>query len=157
MASVNVLNARDESLGHLRSMYGDDAETVIADARYGFISGLLKDVLKKPPIERRTASDKIDKVVVNRWLGIPLFLGIMYAAFQFVFACSPPLMDLLDGAFGWLGEQAGGVSPAWLGSLLADGIVGVWAPYSSSSRPYSSCSLPSPFWRTAATWLALPS
>lgn len=124
MASVSVLNARDESLGHLRSMYGDDAETVIADARYGFISGLLKDVVKKPPIERRTVSDKIDKVVVNRWLGIPLFLGVMYAAFQFVFACSPPLMDLLDGGFGWLGEQAGGVSPAWLGSLLADGIVG---------------------------------
>jgi len=124
VASVNVLKARDESLSHLRSMYGDDAETVIADARYGFISGLLKDVVKKPPIERRTASDKIDKIVVNRWLGIPLFLGVMYAAFQFVFACSPPLMDLLDGGFGWLGEQAGGVSPAWLGSLLADGIVG---------------------------------
>ena len=124
MTGAEVLKSRAESLARLKSMYGDDAETVIADARYGFISGLLKDVVKRPSRERATASDKIDKVVVNRWLGIPLFIGVMYCVFQFVFAVSPPLMDLLDAAFGWLGGQAAGVSPEWLGSLLADGIIG---------------------------------
>jgi ferrous iron transport protein B len=124
MPRASILKARDESLARLKGIYGDDAELVIADARYGFISGLLKDVVKKPPAERATASDRIDKVVVNRWLGIPLFLGVMYGVFQFVFAVSPPLMDLLDGLFGWLGEQAAGLSPAWLGSLLADGVIG---------------------------------
>jgi len=124
VSAAEVLKSRAESLARLKSMYGDDAETVIADARYGFISGLLKDVVKRPSRERATASDKIDKVVVNRWLGIPLFLGVMYCVFQFVFVVSPPLMDLLDEAFGWLGGQAAGVSPDWLGSLLADGIIG---------------------------------
>jgi ferrous iron transport protein B len=119
-----IIRVKDKSIAHLRGVLGDDAETVIADARYGFISGLLKDVLKKPPIERLTLSDNIDKVVVNRWLGIPLFLAIMYGVFQFVFTLSAPFMDWIDGFFGWLGGYASGVSPDWLGSLLADGVIG---------------------------------
>jgi len=124
MSRDEILRAKDRSISHLKTVFGDDAETVIADARYGFISGLLKDVLKKPPIERLTLSDNIDKVVVNRWLGIPLFLAIMYGVFQFVFTLSAPFMDWIDAFFGWLGGYASGVSPDWLGSLLADGIIG---------------------------------
>jgi ferrous iron transport protein B len=124
MSRQEILRVKDKSIAHLRGVLGDEAETVIADARYGFISGLLKDVLKKPPVERLTISDKIDKFVINRWLGIPLFLAIMYGVFQFVFTLSVPFMDWIDGFFGWLGGYASGVSPAWLGSLLADGIIG---------------------------------
>ena len=124
MASEEILRAKDESLAHLKSVYRDDAETVIADGRYGFISGLIKDVLKKPPIERLTLSDNIDKVVVNRWLGIPLFLAILYGVFQLTFTVSVPLMDWIDGGFGWLAERAVGISPEWLGSLIGDGIIG---------------------------------
>lgn len=124
MDSEEILKAREESISHLKSIYGDDAETVTADARYGFISGLLKDVLKKPPVERLTLSDRIDKVIVNRWLGIPLFLAIMYGVFQFVFTLSAPFMDWIDQFFGWLGGYASGISPDWLASLLADGVIG---------------------------------
>jgi ferrous iron transport protein B len=124
MRREEILRAKDKSIAHLRGIFGDDAETVIAERRYGFISGLLKDALKKPPIERLTLSDKIDRVVVNRWLGIPLFLALMYGVFQFVFTLSGPFMDWIDQFFGWVGGYASGVSPDWLGSLLADGIIG---------------------------------
>ncbi len=124
MDSQEVLRAKDRSLAHLRSVYHDEAETVIADARYGFISGLMRDVLKKPAIERLTFSDRIDKVVLNRWLGIPLFLAVLYGVFQFAFVVSVPLMDWIDVGFGWLGDRAAGLSPAWLGSFVADGIIG---------------------------------
>ncbi|MBT9160166.1 MAG: Fe(2+) transporter FeoB [Dehalococcoidia bacterium] len=124
MSRQEILRVKDKSIAHLRAVLGDDAETVIADARYGFISGLLKDILKKPPIERVTLSDNIDRVVVNRWLGIPLFLAIMYGVFQFVFTLSGPFMDWIEAFFGWLGGFAADVSPDWLGSLLADGIIG---------------------------------
>ena len=124
MSHEEILRAKDKSIAHLQGIFGDNAETIIAERRYGFISGLLKDVLKKPPIERITLSDKIDKVVVNRWLGIPLFLALMYGMFQFVFTLSGPFMDWIDQFFGWLGGYASGVSPDWLGSLLADGIIG---------------------------------
>jgi ferrous iron transport protein B len=113
-----------DSLSHLQGVYGEDTEMVIADARYGFISGLLQDVLKKPSVERVSVSDKIDKVVINRWLGIPLFLGLMYLVFQFVFVVSGPFMDWIDAFFGWLGGYAANISPEWLGSLVADGIIG---------------------------------
>ncbi len=124
MSREEILQAKDRSVAHLRGILGDDAETVIAEERYGFISGLLRDVLKKPPIERITLSDNIDNVVVNRWLGIPLFLALMYGMFQFVFTLSAPLMGWIDQFFGWIGGYAAGVSPDWLGSLLADGLIG---------------------------------
>ena len=123
MSREEILKAVEQSLAHLQGIFADEAEVVIADARYGFISGLLKDVIKKPPIERVTLSDKIDRVVVNRWLGIPLFLGVMYGVFQFVFTLSVPFMDWIDAAFGWLGERVSGIG-GWGGSLLADGVIG---------------------------------
>jgi ferrous iron transport protein B len=118
-----LLEAREKSLAHLTSVYGDEAETVIADARYGFISGLIKDVVRKPSIERVTVSDRIDRVVLNRWLGIPLFLAVLYGLFQVAFTLSVPFMDWIDVGFGWLAEQAIGVE-GWFGALLRDGIIG---------------------------------
>jgi ferrous iron transport protein B len=124
VAYDNILKVREEGLAHLKNVYGEDAEVLIADGRYGFISGLLKDALKKPPVERRSLSDMIDKLIINRWLGIPIFLGLMYGVFQFVFTLSVPFMDWIDAFFGWLGGYAASISPEWLGSLLADGIIG---------------------------------
>ena len=124
MSSEEILKLRQEAVAKLQSIYGGDADMVIADARYGFISGLLKDVLKKPPVERLSLSDKIDKIIVNRWLGIPIFLGLMYLVFQFVFTLSVPFMDWIDAFFGWLAGYAANISPDWLGSLVADGIIG---------------------------------
>jgi ferrous iron transport protein B len=124
VAYDNILKVREEGLAHLKNVYGEDAEVLIADGRYGFISGLLKDALKKPPVERRSLSDMIDKLIINRWLGIPIFLGLMYGVFQFVFTLSVPFMDWIDAFFGWLGGYAASISPEWLGSLLTDGIIG---------------------------------
>ena len=124
MSREEILQAKDRSITHLRGILGDDAETVIAERRYGFISGLLKDVLEKPPIEPLTPSDKIDKVVVNPWLGIPIFLALLYGMFQVVFTLSAPFVAWIDQFFAWLAGHASGVSPDWLGSLLASGIIG---------------------------------
>jgi len=123
MSREEILQAKDRSLSHLRRILGDDAETVIAEERYGFISSLLKETLKKPAVERLTISDKIDRVVVNRWLGIPIFLALMYGVFQFTFVLSAPLMGWIGAGFGWLAGQASGIS-GWFGSFLANGVIG---------------------------------
>jgi ferrous iron transport protein B len=122
--SAEIISAKDKSLEHLRTIHGDDAETLIADARYGFISGLVKDVLKKPATERVTATDRIDQLMLNRWLGIPLFLLILYGVFQFTFVVSTPLIDLINSGLDWLAERVPGIASGWPGSLLADGIIG---------------------------------
>ncbi len=118
-----IIQAKDKSIGHLKNILGDDAETVIAGARYGFISGLLRDTLKKPRVEKATTSDKIDRVLVHRIWGIPIFLGIMYGMFQFVFTLSGPLMELIDAGFSNLAGMAEGISPDWWSSLLGNGII----------------------------------
>lgn len=124
MSREDIIQAKNKSINHLRGIFGGGAEAAIAGERYGFISGLLKDILKKPPTEKFTTSDKIDRVLVHRVWGIPIFLGIMYGVFQFVFTASAPLMDLIDAGFGSLAEMVAGVSPAWWGSLLSNGIIG---------------------------------
>ena len=119
-----LIRTRDESLAHLRRIHGDDAETMIADARYGFISGLMKDVLEKPPVEKVTMTDRIDRLMLNRWLGIPFFLLILFGVFQFTFTISTPLINWISQGMDWLAGQVAEISPAWLASLLSEGIIG---------------------------------
>ncbi|MDD2251539.1 MAG: ferrous iron transport protein B [Dehalococcoidales bacterium] len=119
-----VLKALAESTLRLEGIYGDEAETLIADARYGFISGLIKDTYSRPYHEAASFTDKLDRVLVNRWAGIPIFIALMFLLFQFVFTASEPLMGGIEQVFEWLGEMASGISPGWLASLISDGIIG---------------------------------
>jgi len=123
LGKEEILQARDKSLSHLMTIYGDEAETVIADGRYGFISALLKETLKKPAVEKVTLSDKIDRVLLNRIAGIPIFLAILYGIFQLSFTLSEPLMNQTHAGFDWLGDKAAALSPQWLGSLLGNGVI----------------------------------
>jgi len=123
LGKEDILEAKDKSIAHLKKIHGDDAETLIADARYGFISGLLKETLKKPDTETVSSSDRVDKVFLNRVAGIPIFLALLYGVFQFAFTLSEPLMGWINDGFNWLGERAVGISPEWLGSLLGDGVI----------------------------------
>lgn len=119
-----VLEAKDSSFAQLARVHRNAAGIVIANARYGFISGLMKDVLEKPSSKRMTVSDKIDRVVLNNWLGIPIFAAILFGLFQLTFSVSLPLINWINGGFSRLSEVASGITPDWLGSLVADGIIG---------------------------------
>lgn len=105
---------------------GDEAyEMEIIEHKYDFISKTVEKVVKKQEKEDLSRSDLIDKVVTHKWLGIPVFLMVMWGVFQFVFAVSVPFMELIDMLFGWLaGVITLNIRPEWLGSLLGDGIVG---------------------------------
>ncbi len=115
----------------LEKRIGYDIQTVLAERRYGFIEGIIKECCsKKVSIEERIeVSDKIDKVVTNKFLGIPIFLFFLWLTFQAVFTIGAPFADLIDSFFGWLSEsstmlinKAGG--PEWISSLISDGIIG---------------------------------
>ncbi|MFC2045424.1 ferrous iron transport protein B [Chloroflexota bacterium] len=123
MSKEEIRDARDKSSAHLKSIFGDEAESVIAEARYGFISGLLKETLQRPPVESVNTSDKVDRVIIHQWAGVPIFFIIMFGVFQLTFTASGPLMQLISNGFGWIAGAASHVSPAWLGSLLADGVL----------------------------------
>ncbi|MFA7256869.1 MAG: ferrous iron transport protein B [Kiritimatiellales bacterium] len=109
---------------------GEDIEIVMADGRYGFVHGLALDVVKRTGELRKNFSDAIDRVVLSRPLGIPLFLAVMYLVFTVTITFSAPLTGwidmflgglLVDGFGSWLNGLG---APAWIHVLLADGLGG---------------------------------
>ncbi len=59
----------------------DDAESIITNERYVYIASIIKGVLKKKSKSNLTTSDKIDKIVTNRWLGLPIFALVMFLVY----------------------------------------------------------------------------
>jgi len=125
-----ILAQARKSVAHLRTVYGDDAETIIADRRYGFISGLIKEAVRRPAEERLTLSDKIDKIVTNRVLGTPIFLIAMWFVFKMTAEVSGAYLDWVDGLIGgpitrWVAAILNlvGLGGTWFESLTVDGII----------------------------------
>ena len=96
--------------------------------RYGFIARVCQQAVSGGRPDRRSISEQIDDVVTNRVLGIPIFLGMMYAVFKLTFTLGRPPMAALGRLFAWLGEAVGGLWPAGsesvLKSLAVDGVIG---------------------------------
>lgn len=110
---------------HLLEVFGEDADEALADSRYGFIAGLIQESVKKPKIDKITRSDYIDRVMTNKYLGIPIFLFIMWLTFQITFTVGAPFQEIVENLFGWLGETLAGIlGTSWLSSLIVDGIIG---------------------------------
>ena len=121
----NILNTTEKVKKHFKDIYNESSEEVIANARYAYIEGLLKEVLTKPATEKKTLTDKIDSIVTNRLLGFPIFLVIMYLMFQITFTVAAPFQDWIDEGFGILGEMvAAALGDGMLTSFIVDGIIG---------------------------------
>ncbi len=125
-----LLAQTDASIEHLRAIYGDDVDTIIADRRYGWIHGLVKETVQRPAQDRRSLSDKIDKIVTNRVLGIPIFLVAMWIVFKMTADVSGPYLDWVDGVIGgpftnWVVAILGwlGLDGTWFESLMVDGVI----------------------------------
>jgi ferrous iron transport protein B len=90
---------------HFNDVFGDDADAAITDARYGFIAGLVSESVKKPKIDKVTRSDLIDRIVTHKYLGIPIFLLIMWFTFQITFTVGDPLGGYIEEGFAWQEKQ----------------------------------------------------
>jgi len=123
--SREAIVQNDKSRRHLQLHFGDIPETIIADRRYGFISGACTEALKPSIEQRHDLSDRIDKVILNRILGIPIFALIMYSIFKFTFTFSEPMVGWFEKFFEWLGKAAALVIPEGLfQSFVVDGLIG---------------------------------
>lgn len=111
--------------------YGDDSETIVTNERYEYIAELMKSsVMKKQ--KTMTASDKIDRIVTNRWLALPIFIAIMFSVYYVsVTSLGTIVTDFTnDTLFGswiqpavdtWLTNIG---TADWLVRLIIDGIIG---------------------------------
>lgn len=107
---------------------GEDVDVLIADARYGFANALVQQAVRRPRVAQRTLSDRIDRIVLNDLLSIPIFLAVIYVMFLFTINFANAFVDffdilvgtfLVDGLGAWLADIG---SPAWLITLLAKGV-----------------------------------
>jgi len=127
--SAPVLAVAQRGADKLKTLLGDDVDLLTADHRYGYINGVVRQSLQRPLVDRLTLTDHIDNLVTHKWLGLPVFFLVMYLVFRLVIDVSAPFLDwtdaVINGPFAnWLALLLDLVSvPAWLHSLLIDGIV----------------------------------
>jgi len=115
----------ERSIKHLSNIFREKPEIIIADARYGFISGALREATTESAKDLTSISDKIDVVVTNRIFGLVIFALIMWAMFQIVFTVGDYPTRWLELGFIKLAELIQNSMPeGLLSSLIVDGIIG---------------------------------
>ena len=125
-----LLEQTSEAVARLESIYPDEVDIIIADNRYGWINGLVRETVKRTGPENLTLTDRIDNIVTNRLLGIPLFFISMWLVFMLVTELSVPYLDWIESVIsgpltGWILSILTSIelSGTWLESLILDGII----------------------------------
>ncbi len=120
----------EKAVENIETEIEDDVMTAIIEDKYAFIQGLVKECVTRElnVAERYDISNKIDRIVTNRFIGIPLFLLLMWGMFELVFVIGNPLADFLNILFSHLSIITKNFltshsAPGWLTSLLAEGII----------------------------------
>lgn len=123
-----IRTAAREARARLERLLGDPVDIIIAERRHGAAMGLARQATRLSVLIRRDVTDAIDRILVNRALGMPIFLATMYAVFFFTFTVGEKPMEWIEGGFARIGDIVGAVLPAGpdsiLHSLIVDGIIG---------------------------------
>lgn len=120
-----IIEAASMSRMHIEHIYEDDIENIIADQRYGYIHGLCLEVVRRTAQDKHTTSELIDKFLTNRVMGIPIFLGFMWTAYQLTFKLGDIPLGWIESALKWLTILARTTIPDGLvQDLVINGIIG---------------------------------
>ena len=127
-----VLEHIEKDIEAAEAELDDDAESIITNERYVYIGQLLKGCYKKKNAGKLTVSDKIDKIVTNRILALPIFIAVMFVVYTLSIGTIGDwtvgfMNDTLFGEWivpGVTSLLEGAGCEAWLTSLIADGIIG---------------------------------
>ena len=116
------------SVAELKKLFGDNPHILMAEKRYGFISGLYEQTVKRTVERRHDMSDAIDKVLLNRAFGLVFFFAMMFGVFWITFTFGEPFMKWIETGFSHLADLISGLWPEGsespLRSLIVDGIIG---------------------------------
>ncbi len=122
--SSEIFNQVTESAKHLEDIFGDTPGILLADARYGFITGAIKAAVHVDRKDRVDISRRIDKWLTQRFLGPILMLAVLYLVYVFTFQGSEPVVEYFQKFFKWLGSTVSDIIPdGLLKSLVVSGII----------------------------------
>ena len=120
----DIIQERDKCQQAILNEIGEDSESAITDAKYGFVQGALRECYEKRHHYNRLLTKRIDAVVTNPVWGYPIFLLMMYLMFYCTFNIGQYPMDWIDWIVGWLGERVSALmADGPLKDLLVDGII----------------------------------
>lgn len=122
-----VVELAEKEINRIQKLYHTDIDTLFADARYGFISGALKETLirHEPVAGERTATTRIDAILTHKWLGFPIFLLFLWVMFQSTFNLGQYPVDWIDNGIHALSAWLQTAMPAGMvKDLVIDGIIG---------------------------------
>ncbi|MDR1682003.1 MAG: ferrous iron transport protein B [Candidatus Symbiothrix sp.] len=121
---LNIKNLADRETALLEKEYGEKSETIITDAKYGFIAGALKETYHELQEKPQRKVRELDDVLTHRWLGFPVFLFFMWGMFQVTFTLGSYPMDWIEAGVAWFGNWVSNtMSDGALHDLIVDGII----------------------------------
>ncbi|MDR0688357.1 MAG: ferrous iron transport protein B [Prevotellaceae bacterium] len=119
-----IAAAAQKRVDMLEEEFKEDSETIISDAKYGFVAGALKETLRYGKENRHSRTKKIDSIITDKILGFPIFLLFMWGMFYATFALGSYPMEGINAGMealaGWLSEA---MQPSLLKDLLIEGVV----------------------------------
>ena len=122
--SGKILRIAGHAAAKMEAGYGENAETIIADARYGFIAGALSETMSGKEGSSRRKGRDIDALITNKWLGFPIFLALMLAMFQATFTLGGyPAGWIEDGISALSGYLSATLPESSFKELIIDGVI----------------------------------
>ncbi|MEI8346259.1 MAG: ferrous iron transport protein B, partial [Pseudomonadota bacterium] len=114
-----------ESIRQIENHFGRDSEMVVSEQRYAYVHGAVAEAVTKSERGKQTLTEVIDKILINRFFGVPIFLFILWGIFQTTFTLGAYPMGWLENLFAFLSAFVSSIVPEGiLHSLLVDGIIG---------------------------------
>lgn len=119
-----IVDTTNAQLKQLEDIYNEDSETLITDAKYGFIAGALKETYIENPKKKKQNSQKIDDFITHKYFGFPIFLLFMWFTFFTTFKLGAYPMEWIDQGVSLLGNFMQELLPnGAFKDLLIDGII----------------------------------
>ncbi len=120
-----LLSLAKKEISILEKEYKEKSETIIADAKYGFINGVLKETFLQQPVTKNQMSHSIDILMTSKYLGFPVFIFFLWLMFQLTFSLGSYPMEWIDSLVSHFGSFIENTLPSGpLRNLLVDGIIG---------------------------------
>lgn len=119
-----IKSLTEKEIKKIELLENEDSETVVTNAKYGFVSGALKVTYENPNSEKKTQSEKIDDILTHRVFGFPIFSLLLFIMFWATFKLGAYPMNWIDQGVVWLGEWVRNtMEPGMLNDLLVDGVI----------------------------------
>jgi ferrous iron transport protein B len=122
--SERLREACREQSARVEAIAGEPVETIVTDARYGFIAGALKETFREAPGKKRDRSARVDAVFTNKWLSFPIFISFLAITFYATFFLGEYPKGWIEDGFAYLGALVDPVmEDGPFKSLIVDGII----------------------------------